>query len=469
MRHRNPALYSAVLAVVVACSASERAPSDTSPDTASTDLGPPGERPHPLEAITGLGALSVIVIHADTLRADHLPIYRYARPTTPHIDAEPSLAVFGYHATAPWTLPSTASALLARTPEHHRVVRVSSTPAGEAPLSLAERFSASGYATAVFSGNRVLASDAVLAAGFEVRTEVDDLDDVDSQALASLWENSQEWIESLPDDQPWFLWLQPMDTHPPYRPRAPFRGTWADYSKVPFDPAQGSVEQEAAFSAAYRAAESEGERQDVVQSVRDVYDELVLQQDHAIGEIFAWLRASGRADRTLVVLTADHGETIADDHAPTLSHMVSVRPELVELPLVFFHPSLTRRDARCLSSNIDLGPTLLHALGLDPMLGVDGEPIQEGCRDLVYSSLYVNDIDEDVLQLVAVTDGVFKMDWNCQDGSAAWYHMPSDPFTLSPLDIREVELASSYWEALTAYLRDAREVWPALACPPMGI
>ena len=38
-----------------------------------------------------------------------------------------------------------------------------------------------------------------------------------------------DWLEALEEDEPFFLWFQPMDTHPPYRPRAPFRGTWADY------------------------------------------------------------------------------------------------------------------------------------------------------------------------------------------------------------------------------------------------
>ncbi len=418
-----------------------------------------------LDQIAALGELDVIVIHSDTLRADHLPLYGYARETMPEVELIPHVIVRGLHAKAPWTLPSTASALLSRTPEHHKRVSIRVTSAAdEGWVTFAEALQDAGYATGLFSGNQILAGDTMLTQGFDTVAEVEDIDDVENQTLAALSAQGQRWVNALPEGQPYVLWLQPMDVHPPYRPQKPWRGTWADYKSLPFDTEDGAIEQAEEFTSAYNAAATEAEREAMVANVRAVYDELVLQQDAALGELMAWLDKTGRADRTLVVLTADHGETIGDDGFGTLSHMNSVRPELVQIPLAFFHPALKAAQVTCLSDNTDLGPTLMRALGLPDLEGADGQALQGGCRDHVISSLYENDLEEPQLTKVMISDGAWRLDWSCADGIASTYYLPDDPSALSPIPPLKSEEALLLQKVLLRWYDEATASLGDLGC-----
>ncbi len=438
---------------------------DTAPHSGETgpqETGIPVESP--LTGLVGLGQMDVIVVHADTLRADHLVQYGYKRETSPFGAAAPRVAVSGYHAPAPWTLPSTASALLSRTPEHHGRVSIAATPEGLEWTSLAEALQDAGYTTAMYSGNQILTGDDVLAQGFDVRVGTPGLEDAEEQRLSALTAQAQDWIEALPEGQPYFVWLQPMDVHAPLRPEEPWRGTWADYEALPFDTDDVSVVQSQRFSEAWHGATSEEERAALGDNLVAVYDELVLQQDAALGELFAWLEAEGRAERTLVVLTSDHGETLGDDGSSSWSHMESLRPELVQIPLAFYNPQLEPVSVDCLSSNVDLAPTLLYALGLPALAGSDGQPLQERCREAAISSLYMNGSEAHDLLLASITDGRWRLEWNCTNGDAAAYDLAEDPAALRPLPPREVVDALALQELLQRWFDDASVSLGDLAC-----
>lgn len=463
-------LRSAVpLLLLVGCT-EQAPPEDAAADPEDTDTNPYDDTPEvPAESATGLAQLdglairNIVVLHADTLRADRLPMYGSGRQTAPNLYGMPYLAVYGYHATAPWTLPSTMTALTALTPEEHG--KISMTP-GEfsADRHLPEALRDAGFATGSFSGNRVVGSDRELSRGFDEALEIEDVDDVPSQAMASLWAHARTWLDAVPEEEPFFVWLQPMDTHTPHRPEEAWRGIFADYDALPYTIAEDSFTQAQEFSEAYRSAATDEERAAVRQAVLDVYDELVVQEDDTVGALFDWLEASGHRDDTLVVVTADHGETIADDGSPLIGHEGSVRPELVELPLLFYHPSMDGGWTRCLSSNTDLAPTLLRLAGLDPLPGTDGVALQDGCRELTYASLYDVDAETPTLTWLTVADDAYKLDWDCTRGMAALYDLVSDPTTVRPLTPSEVPGADRYWTALQAYLEAARERTPDLAC-----
>lgn len=417
-----------------------------------------------LPELDALGSLNVIMVHVDTLRADRLSFYGSLHDTMPGLSRIPHVSVRGYHATAPWTLPSTASALLSLTPERHGRVSIAISDVELSYQSMAERLQEAGYATGLFSGNQILAGDDGLAQGFDVREEVPDLADLDAQTMATLAASGEAWIDSLPEGQPFFAWFQPMDTHAPYRPLEPWLGTWADYEQLPFSIDQDSFTQAADFVEAWEAAASTEERTAMVENVRAVYDELILQQDAAISELVEWLSATDRLDDTLIVLSSDHGETIADDQRPTISHMESVRPELIQLPLVFLSPRLQEREVVCLSSNVDLGPTLLRGLGLSPLEEADGIELQDGCRELVFSSLYAAESEERDLLWLGVSDQDYKLEWNCEDGTFALYDLREDPGALVPLDLTTVEGSDWYLQALFAYRDAAVDLHPGLSC-----
>lgn len=416
------------------------------------DDDPVVESSRGLSQLGDLDVKNVVVLHADTLRADALPHYGYERQTAPNLSAAPFLAVRGYTATAPWTMPSTLSALTGLSPERHGAVSKGGSDRAAIEVTLAERLQEAGYATLSMSGNRVVGEDPAMIRGFDTSLLVEDLDDVEAQHAASLWEQSQAALEALDPEQPFFLWVQAMDTHTPHRVDKEFMGLFADYSVVPYEPGDDTTAQFEKYQRAWNAAETDEERAAITQSVRDVYDELVYQSDDVYGQVFDWLEAQGHLEDTLVVLSADHGETLGDAGVPIISHVDSVRPELINLPLVFYHPDLDSAWTTCRSSNVDLAPTLLDLLGVEPLDGIDGFAMQGGCRALSFASLYDEDAELPTLEWLTVMDDHYKLDWSCVEGVASFYDLSVDPTALSPLPLAPASGVTPYWGALEAYL-----------------
>ena len=102
---------------------------------------------------------------------------------------------------------------------------------------------------------------------------------------------------------------------------------------------------------------------------------------------------------------------------------------------------------------------------LSAMTDVDGQALQDGCRSMTYSSLYVNEDRTDRIWYMAARDNDYKLVWNCKEGEAAFYDLAADPATLDPIDLDASPAAHRYTEALTAYLVEARRVNPELRCP----
>ena len=123
-------------------------------------------------------ASSVILIVVDTLRADHLGLYGYARPTSPNLDAwAKDGRVFDHaYAPSPWTLPSFASIYTGHWPLIHqggRTVRLDTGDAGQqAPVeylpALAEILQTEGFQTMAVVNNGYLAPSFGMARGFDV-------------------------------------------------------------------------------------------------------------------------------------------------------------------------------------------------------------------------------------------------------------------------------------------------------------
>ena len=111
---------------------------------------------------------NVLVIVADTLRADRLGSYGNTRGLTPFLDELATRGVVFANAYAPssWTSPSVASLFTSRYPSQHRVVSYESVLA-DSELTVAEELSALGFRSAGVAGNFRLGRDAGYAQGFD--------------------------------------------------------------------------------------------------------------------------------------------------------------------------------------------------------------------------------------------------------------------------------------------------------------
>jgi arylsulfatase A-like enzyme len=94
---------------------------------------------------------------------------------------------------------------------------------------------------------------------------------------------------------------------------------------------------------------------------RDLYDGEVAFTDYHIGRVLKALAASPLAERTVVIVTGDHGEAFGEHGA--FFHGREVWDEIVRVPLVVYVPGARPRKVARPVSGVDLAPTILDLAG----------------------------------------------------------------------------------------------------------
>ncbi len=326
-------------------------------------------------------APNIVVVLADTLRADHMSLYGYRRATTPVADrlARESFVFERARAQAGCTFPSVNALFTSRYPfDFNRQ--------GELQMGIPERFptlaqvlEAHGYATAAVSTSpivRVSASDANPNGGFGAGFQVFD-ESVLWNAAEAVNRRAEAVLPDLPE--PFFLYLHYMDPHDPYAPPASHRRRFArQYDGHDFI-AAGDINPIAKMLFA-DGPEIELTDADVRHLV-DLYDDEILYFDTQLAELLQILEDRGLLQRTLLVVTSDHGEEFFEHDQ--VGHCRGVWDTLTRVPLLLRVPGL--EGGSRISSPVqlvDLLPTLLDlanlsAAGLD-LEGVSLRPLLEG-------------------------------------------------------------------------------------------
>ncbi|HEX6882204.1 MAG TPA: sulfatase [Planctomycetota bacterium] len=323
---------------------------------------------------------SVFLLVLDTVRADHLPAYGYARMTTPELERlrreRPNAVVFpNAFANGTWTVPSHASLFTGQWPSVHGAhfaldgsVRLGFGLRPEHP-TLAERLRAGGYATLAAYGNHWLRSVEGLGRGFERYLRAPDEDELPfvGEALRQrflpglLWEPAKGCARATDVNatllslvRPWsegpnplFVFANYVDAHGPYAPPAPFRGRFA-----PSDVRERPEHLDLAQSPARRA------------ELEARYDEELLALDHELGRLFAELERLDLLRRAWIFVTSDHGEAFGEHGV--LEHGTTVHNEVARVPLLVFPPegtTLPVTDAPV--SLVDVAATIAAIGGLD--------------------------------------------------------------------------------------------------------
>jgi len=316
---------------------------------------------------------NVLLITIDTLRADRLSGAGYPRATTPNLDALAAEGLRFTHAETPRakTTPAIASLMTGLYPHGHGA-RDLLVPLGGDPPLLAERLRAAGWTTAAIVGNYVLIDRfSGLARGFDRWTE--DLpdrqgvppDDAPQRTARSMSDGALAELARQDGGEPWFLWLHYMDPHGLYDPPVEHRVFRSDVPEpIPDDP--GHV---AEYNVPPGCRMEDG-RVDAAR-VRDLYDGEVRYADAEIGRVLDALRASGELERTIVIVTADHGESLGE-HREWFEHGRDAYETTCRVPLLARLPALlpdrpapgVRNGSVSLA---DVAPTLLDLLGLPPL------------------------------------------------------------------------------------------------------
>lgn len=341
-----------------------------------------------LGALTGGGdrPVPVILVLVDTLRADYLGYSGFEGEISPNIDAlaRESVRFSTCVSQAPWTKPSVASLLTSLYPESHGITNhqgaywggeSAELRAGILPdeaVTLAEVLHGEGYRTAAFVANPWLVQGYGFSQGFEV---YDDHAASDTTRAGTVLEGARRWLRGLEKDARFFLYLHFMDVHGPYL------GPEADAEAILDSPslgpphaltgAEAGAIPEYLRNVPWRGPDEARRRR----AWRARYGAGIRAFDRALGGFIEELRDSGVLNRSVVVVTSDHGEELGDhggwDHGFNLyDHQVHV-PLLVRLP----HAINGGRVVDGVVSLIDVMPTVLGLAGVEPPPGFQGHDV----------------------------------------------------------------------------------------------
>jgi arylsulfatase A-like enzyme len=292
----------------------------------------------------------IILISFDTLRADHLGIYGYHLNTSPSIDAfaKESIVFENALVQAPWTLPSHMSIMTSLYPTSHGVVKADLRLADE-HVTLAELLRAGGYQTAAFTSGGPMSEVYGFDQGFDTY-------DHKWITIEQLLPKVKKWLDTN-NSNPFFIFIHCFDIHYPYKPPPPYNAIFHDF------PYTGRL----IPSSKTLLAIGENELQvtdDDLRHFRALYDGGIRYADAKIGEFLSYLRDSGLEDRSLIIITADHGEEFKE-HGSVLHNQLYYRPNL-QVPLIMRIPNYPRREIRISEfvQSIDVLPTILDAARL---------------------------------------------------------------------------------------------------------
>ena len=339
---------------------------------------------------------SVLVVVVDALRADRLGVYGAKRRTSPAIDRLATESVLFENATtcAPRTWQSLASILTGLYPFHHGVRFIYDRPLAPRHDTLGTVLGRAGYETAAFGFVGFL-REVSNGQGFGHYSDPGSSDDfVSDTALAR---RLVRWIAAL-DDQPFLAVVHFRGPHWPYTPKlehhdALYSGSAASHQRIDHSFNDGGYGLARSADGGFQLLDADAYRRrtfevDPRAEVREHmalhYDAAILDIDEILGSLLERLRGSGVLDRTLLVLTSDHGESLGEhgylQHGPRVDEPVLHVPLLVRFPATSGHVQRGSRIAQ-LVRTVDILPTILDVLGLQAPGPLDGQSLLPAVED----------------------------------------------------------------------------------------
>lgn len=290
---------------------------------------------------------SLLLISIDTCRPDRFGCYG-GSVETPRMDGIAAEGVRFDRAAAvcPITLPSHASLFTAEFPYRHRVRNNGTYRLAGGRTTLAEWMKERGYRTAAFPGSFPLDGRFGLDQGFDVYDDrfppsrLGSNEEVAERTADEVVDRALAWIGEK-REEPFLLFVHFFDPHWPYAPPEPFASKY-----------------------------------------ENPYDGEIAFVDGEVGRLLDELDRRGLADRTLVVLTGDHGESLGEHGEET--HAIFTYASTIRVPLLIRWPDRPPfRDAALrrgtvvpsLVREVDIAPTILDLLGLPPLPDVEGRSL----------------------------------------------------------------------------------------------
>lgn len=453
------------------------------------------------DATSSHRASNVIVVLVDTLRRDHVGAYGYEKETTPCMDRLAEEGFVFRRAVAPscWTKPSVASLVTGLYPGRHGAVSRGLEDGrlcmlNPDHLTLAERMKAAGYKTAAFVTNPHIIPTFHFDQGFDDFIQpAGDAKELLAKAL--------DWIDGRDREDKFFLYLHVLDPHVPYYPPKGYREKFVEGNPGPGAPLvrmgdpvalmvwmknyrrwkPASPEDRFRFDyerkgAALKKRLCEGypqfkeklahvdpaANQDMLRAalfldfvgkddpalvrrmrhLTSLYDGEIAYADEALGRFVEGLKARGLMDESILVVTADHGETFFEHDE--WGHGFDVHAPEVDVPLIFRVPGsggVIKGSFDLPVSLVDVYPTILHMLDLSRSSDIDGvslwpvmrNPDQSAMRKRpVFSEVFLKGQD----RVAAMMRGKKAIRACTSEGAVSWlyFDLEKDPGEQNPIE-----------------------------------
>ncbi len=354
---------------------------------------------------------NVLLVTIDTLRRDRLATYGHAPGLTPTLDRLAASGVRFAHAFShvPLTLPAHASILTGRTPLQHGLHLNGSSRLAATVPTLATMLKAFGYRTGAFVGAFVLDARFGLNQGFDAYDDHYPQDRGDrsfgfaERRGAQVVEAAGNWILGDGTSSPWLAWVHLFDPHAPYDAPPEYR------------------------------------------QARSAYDAEVAYADAMLGRLIDRLAAAHVLGRTLVVVTADHGESLGE-HGET-THGLFAYDSTLAVPLILSGAGLAPGVVETPVGHADIVPTVVELLGAAAPGGLDGRSAVQA--PLADREVYFEALDAHLTRDWAPLTGVVNSQWK-------YIHLPTPELYDRSADPREEQNLAGRESARADTLERAR-------------
>jgi arylsulfatase A-like enzyme len=394
---------------------------------------------------------NVIIVLLDAAGAKHFTTYGYQRETTPNIAKISQEGVQFDHAycQAVYTLASTTSMMTGLDPHRHQLYdRQNKLP--ESIETLAERFSKNGYTTATFVANGNVSPNFGNTQGFQVVREVHNEKGYTGWG-ADITNRFTEWLQTQKADNKFFVYLHYREPHGPFNPPKEFKHQFTDPNYDRFKEASDEM----------RRKLSTGEVTPIQADydfVTAAYDENLRYGDYEVGRLMQKLKDMKLYDRTIVIVTADHGEAFWEHGFQ--GHNSQLYEESVHIPLIIKFTSESDLHGKHIKTpvrTIDLYPSLVDLLEIsDKGMDVDGTSflpylIAEKSEQV---PIFCQTLGQ---QAYSYTEGNFKYIFQRLTGQEELYDLKNDP--------QEKNNVITTYPVEAAYLRTRLVGWRTDATP----
>jgi len=332
----------------------------------------------------------VVLVTIDTLRADHVSAYGYARATTPFLDslAERGALFTRVQASVSQTAPSHATMLTGLVPFAHGVLANGLALPPDA-LDLARLFRQAGVPSAAFLNVRFLSG---ITGGFDT-TRVFAVGEINGKTEVLHGEHvvgaTLQWLEKERTSERFFLWVHLYDPHhwkeagqeDVRRVGSLWRGATPEDFYARVAALHGLPGEDEPFDLAWKPEAGQTIAPDSPQSYLhfvDAYDALIQYSDHQVERLYRAIEALALPGRTLWIVTSDHGEGLASHGVA--GHGSRIYQEQLRVPLIVHASdgSIPQRRIEAPVGHVDLFATVAETLGAR----VSGDPRRYDGRSL---------------------------------------------------------------------------------------